>query len=90
MQQLRDCCRIPGIFLPREIDPVGSYLRLDRRDLFRRYLIAELFTPVMELSSDNAERTEALRRENEIIRVDITLILNGRAGTSKPFYGTHR
>jgi Fe-S-cluster containining protein len=193
-----ECCRIPGIFLPREVDPLGSYLRLDRRELFRRYLIAELFTPnvtsppvfvispvktrssskrcdhflsdhayardlqqqcifrdpraractihsvkpfscsmlicrkmtkagplllnktyyyhqwapsqdilfsifpeleevyrrllaaVMELSSDNAERIEALMRGNEIIRVEITGILNGRAGTSKPFYRTHR
>ena len=40
-----ECCRIPGIFLPREVDPLGSYLGLDRKELFRRYLIAELFAP---------------------------------------------
>jgi Fe-S-cluster containining protein len=40
-----DCCRIPGIFLPDEIDRLATDLRLDRIQLFRKYLIAELFTP---------------------------------------------
>lgn len=42
------CCRIPGIFLPREIDLLGKHLQLDRESLFRTYLIAELFTPHVE------------------------------------------
>ena len=45
-----DCCRIPGIFLPPEIDPLGNHLGMDREELFRRFLIAELFTPAVKLS----------------------------------------
>jgi Fe-S-cluster containining protein len=43
-----DCCAIPGIFLPHEIDLLGNHLQLDRENLFRTYLIAELFTPHAE------------------------------------------
>ena len=39
------CCAISGIFLPHELDPVADRLRLDRAELFRTYLIAELFAP---------------------------------------------
>jgi Fe-S-cluster containining protein len=39
------CCTIPGIFLPDQIDLLADRLNLDREQLFRKYLIAELFTP---------------------------------------------
>ena len=42
------CCTIPGIFLPPEIDLLAEHLKLDRAELFRTYLIAELFTPDVE------------------------------------------
>lgn len=42
------CCAIPGIFLPHEIDLLGNHLHLDRENLFRTFLIAELFTPNVE------------------------------------------
>jgi Fe-S-cluster containining protein len=45
-----DCCRIPGIFLPPEVDLLGNHLGMDREELFRRFLIAELFTPTVKSS----------------------------------------
>jgi hypothetical protein len=39
---------IPGIFLPDQIDLLAGHLSLDREQLFRKYLIAELFTPNVE------------------------------------------
>lgn len=46
--QCGECCTLPGIFLPDQIDPLANHLNLDREQLFRRYLIAELFTPHVE------------------------------------------
>jgi Fe-S-cluster containining protein len=42
------CCKTPGIFLPDQIDLLVRHLRMDREEFFRRYLIAELFTPHVE------------------------------------------
>ncbi len=42
------CCTIPGIFLPGQIDLLAGHLKLDKIQLFRKYLVAELFTPDIE------------------------------------------
>jgi Fe-S-cluster containining protein len=43
-----ECCTLPGIFLPDQIDLLANHLNIDREELFRKYLIAELFTPHVE------------------------------------------
>jgi len=43
------CCKIPGIFLPEQLDHLKDSLHLDMEELFRGYLIAELFTPSEDL-----------------------------------------
>ncbi len=42
------CCKTPGIFLPEEIGPLAGHFGMDPEELFRTYLIAELFTPNVE------------------------------------------
>jgi len=37
-----ECCKIPGILLPGQIDVLGGQLGLVRKELFDRYLIAQL------------------------------------------------
>lgn len=44
-----DCCRVPGTLLPEQVDLLSAYLHVSRRELFDRYLIAELCTPAVEL-----------------------------------------
>lgn len=40
-----ECCRIPGVLLPDQVDPLAEHLGLSRRDLFDRFLVAELYAP---------------------------------------------
>ncbi len=44
-QNCGECCKIPGIFLPEQVDLLGEHLNLNREQLFRKYFIAELFAP---------------------------------------------
>jgi Fe-S-cluster containining protein len=44
-----DCCALPGIFLPEQIGLLSNHLNMDREQLFRKYLIAELFTPHVDM-----------------------------------------
>ena len=43
------CCKLPGIFLPEQVEALREQLDLGMETLFRRYLIAELFTPGCDL-----------------------------------------
>jgi len=40
-----ECCKIPGVFLPEQIDALAIHLHLDHSELFRHYLIVELCSP---------------------------------------------
>jgi Fe-S-cluster containining protein len=40
-----ECCKIPGVLLPEQIDVLANHFNLDRKELFERYLIAELCAP---------------------------------------------
>lgn len=44
-QNCGERCRVPGIFLPAQIEALAEHLDISSEELFRRYLIAELFTP---------------------------------------------
>ena len=44
-----ECCRVPGILLPDQVEVLADFLDIDRQGLFHRYLIAELCTPADEL-----------------------------------------
>lgn len=40
-----ECCKIPGVFLPQQIEALAAHFGLDRKELFNRYLVAELYAP---------------------------------------------
>lgn len=40
-----ECCKIPGVLLPEQIDILANHFNFSRRQLFDRYLIAELCAP---------------------------------------------
>lgn len=42
------CCKLPGIFLPEQVEELARRFRLGINELFGRYLIAELYTPGAE------------------------------------------
>ncbi len=40
-----DCCKVPGVFIPEQIDELAKYLKLDHGQLLKKYLIVELCSP---------------------------------------------
>lgn len=66
-----ECCKIPGVFIPEQIDILAKRFNLSRRQLFDRYLIAELcapndsHTPIFVLSPVKAD-TNGVRLSQKI------------------------
>lgn len=40
-----DCCHLPGDLLPEQIDILANHFKLDRKQLFEKYLIIQIFAP---------------------------------------------
>jgi len=40
-----ECCKVPGVFIPEQIDILAKHFNLSRRQLFDRCLIAEFCAP---------------------------------------------
>jgi len=40
-----DCCHMPGDLLPEQVDILANHLRMNRKELFDRYLVVQLFAP---------------------------------------------
>jgi hypothetical protein len=46
-----ECCTIPGMFLPEQIDVLAAHLAITRKALFTHYLIAHLWAPTDNYAS---------------------------------------
>lgn len=40
-----DCCKVPGVFLPQQIEALAAHFGMGNKELFNRYLVAELYAP---------------------------------------------
>jgi Fe-S-cluster containining protein len=40
-----DCCHTPGDLLPEQVDILANHFRLDRRQLFDKYMVLQIFAP---------------------------------------------